>query len=70
MIVKQKDMETLKTLWRGLSGLGTLAALVLTTIGGVGFLTYEKHYLFAVALIVVLAFASKPMWNYIQKALM
>ena len=63
-------METLKTFCRGLSGLGTVAALVLTAVGGVGFLAYEKHYLFAVALIDVLAFAFKPMWRYIQKSLM
>ena len=70
MIVKQKDMETLKTLWRGLSGLGTFAALILTAIGGFGFLIYEKHYLFAVALIVVLAFALKPMKKFIETRLL
>lgn len=63
-------METLKTIWRGFSGIATLAALLLTAIGGVGYLIYDKHDLFAVALVVVLCFAFKPMWNYIQKSLM
>lgn len=70
MIDKQKDMETLKTIWRGLSGLATLAALVLAAIGGVGYLLNDKHYLFAVAVVAVVAFAFKPMWQYIQKSLM
>lgn len=63
-------METLKTIWRGFSGMATLAALVTTAIGGIGCLIYDDHYLFAVALVVVLCFAFKPMWNYIQKSLM
>jgi hypothetical protein len=63
-------METLKTFWRGLSGLATFAALVLTAIGGVGYLIYDRHILFAVALIAVVAFAFKPMWQYIQKSLL
>lgn len=63
-------METLKTFWRGFSGIATLAALVTTAIGGFGYLTYDRHYLFSVALLVVLCFAFKPMWNYIQKSLM
>lgn len=63
-------METLKTIWRGFSGMATFAALVLTAIGGVGYLTYDEHYLFAVALIAVVCFAFKPMWNYIQKSLL
>lgn len=63
-------METLKTIWRGFSGMATFAALVLTAIGGVGYLTYDKHYLFAVALVAVVCFAFKPMWNYIQKSLL
>lgn len=70
MIVKQKDMETLKTIWRGVSGLTTLAALVLAAIGGVGYLINDKHYLFAVAVIAVVCFAFKPMWQYIQKSMM
>lgn len=70
MIVKQKDMETLKTIWRGFSGIATLAALVMTAIGGVCNLFCDGHYIFVVALIVVLGFAIKPMWNYIQKSLM
>lgn len=63
-------METLKTIWRGFSGMATLAALVLTAIGGFGYLVFDKHYLFAVALVAVLCFAFKPMWNYISKMLM
>ena len=70
MIDKQKDMETLKTIWRGFSGLATLASLVLSAIGGVGYLLNDKHYLFAVAVVAVVAFAFKPMWQYIQKSLM
>lgn len=63
-------METLKTFWRGFSGIATLAALVTTAIGGIGYLIFDGHYLFAVSLVVVLGFAIKPMWNYIQKSLM
>lgn len=63
-------METWKTIWRGFSGLATLAALVLTAIGGTGHLLNDGHYLFAVALLIVVGFALKPMWAYIQKSLM
>ena len=70
MIDKQFVMETLKTFWRGLSGLATFAALVLAAIGGVGYLINDKHYLFAVAVVAVVAFAFKPMWQYVQKSLM
>ena len=63
-------METLKTIWRGFSGMAVLAALILTTIGGTGYLIYDQHYLFAVALVVVICFAAKPMWKYIQQKLM
>lgn len=63
-------METLKTIWRGFSGMATFAALVLTAIGGVGYLIYDRHILFAVALVAVVCFAFKPMWNYIQKSLL
>ena len=50
--------------------MATLAAIVLTSIGGVGYLISDKHYLFAVMLIVVICFAAKPMWTFIQKQLM
>lgn len=70
MIDNTKDMETLKTIWRGFSGMATFAAMVLTAIGGVGYLIYDRHILFAVALVVVWAFAFKPMWQYVQKSLL
>ena len=63
-------METWKTILRGLTGMATLAAMILTAIGGVGYLISDKHYLFAVMLIVVICFAAKPMWTFIQKQLM
>ena len=50
--------------------MAVLAALILTTIGGTGYLIYDQHYLFAVALVVVICFAAKPMWKYIQQKLM
>ena len=63
-------METLKTIWRGFSGMATFAALALTAIGSTGYLFYEGHILFGVSTIAVLCFAFKPMWAYIQKSLM
>lgn len=63
-------METLKTIWRGFSGIASLCALVLGTIGGIGCLLVDGRYLFSVAIAVIIAFAFKPMWSYIQKSLM
>ena len=63
-------METLKTMWRGFSGMAVFACLALTAIGGVGYLCYDGHALFAVALLAVIGFAFRPMWNYIQKCLL
>lgn len=63
-------METLKTIWRGLSGMAVMASLILATIGGIGYLIYDSHYIFAVALAVVICYAAKPMWKTIQEKLM
>lgn len=63
-------METWKTIWRGISGLATLSAMALSAFGSVIYLLTEGRILFACATIAVMAFAFKPMWNYIQKSLM
>lgn len=63
-------METWKTIWRGVSGMATIAAMVLTAIGGIGFMISEGRWLFSIATLAVLCFAFKPMWAYITKALM
>ena len=63
-------MELFKTIWRGFSGLATISALLLAAIGGIGCLLADGRYLFSVAIAVVIGFALKPMWNYIQKTLM
>lgn len=63
-------METLKTIWRGFSGMACLAALILGSIGGIGCLLVDGRYLFSAAIAAIVAFAFKPMWSYIQKSLM
>lgn len=51
-------------------GMAVLAALVLGAIGSTGYLIYDGHYLFAVASLVVLAFAAPSMYRFIQKRLL
>lgn len=50
--------------------MAVLASLILATIGGIGYLIYDSHYIFALALAVVICYAAKPMWKTIQAKLM
>lgn len=51
-------------------GLLTLAALALCAIGAIGVLLSVGRYLFSVATIVVICFAAKPMYKFIQTKLL
>lgn len=60
----------MKSFLNAVMGMAVLSALLLCAIGGTGYLCYDGHYLFAVAEIVVVAFAAKPMYHFIQKNLL
>lgn len=60
----------MKGFLNALAGLGTLAALILCAIGGIGYLINDGHYLFAIATLVVVIFAAQPMYRFIQKNLL
>lgn len=51
-------------------GLAVLAAFALCVIGATGYLLYDGHYLFAVAELVVAAFAARPMFKIITTRLL
>ena len=51
----------MKDFFRGMAVIGIIAAFALCVIGATGYLIYDSHYLFAIAEIVVSAFAAKPM---------
>lgn len=51
-------------------GMAVLAALALCAIGGIGYLCYDGHILFAIATLVVVIFAAQPMYRFIQKKLL
>lgn len=60
----------MKNLIKAVAGLGTLSAFVLCAIGATGYLLYDGHALFAVAELVVSAFAAKPIVKTFQKLLL
>lgn len=62
--------DALKSLGRAILGLAVLAAFAFTAIGAVTIVVSNHYYQFAVATVIVLAFAAKPMWKTFQKLLM
>lgn len=60
----------MKSLLNAILGLGTLSALALCGIGATGYLLNDGHYLFAIAELIVTAFAAKPMFKFFQTKLL
>lgn len=66
----KNEMDWLKSLGRGLAAIAILAAYAFTLIGVVAIMVSNGLYHFAVATLVVVAFASKPMYKTFQKMVM
>lgn len=60
----------MKSFLNALMGMGVLAAFVLCVIGATGHLINDGHVLFAIAELVVSAYAAKPMYQFFQKKLL
>ena len=60
-------MDVLKSLGRGLGAIALIACFAFALIGVVAILVCNGLYHFAVATIVCLAFAAKPMYKTFQK---
>lgn len=60
----------MKSFLNALLGMGALAALVLCAIGAIGFMLSEGRFLFSIATAVVIIFAAKPMYKFIQTKLL
>ena len=60
----------MKSFINAVLGMAVLAAFVLCVIGSTGHLLNDGHILFAIAELVVSAFAAKPMYKYFQTKLL
>lgn len=60
-------MESFKN---AILGLAVFSAAVLCAIGATGYLVADGHYLFAVAEVVVFAFAFKPIKKFVETKLL
>lgn len=62
--------EALRSLGKAVLGLAVLFAFAFTAIGTVMIVVSNHYWQFAVATVVVLAFAAKPMFKAFQKLLL
>ena len=61
--------DAFKSLGRKLLGMAVLASFLFSAIGTTAILITDGYYQFAVATVVCLVFAAKPMWRVVQKFL-
>ena len=66
----KNKMDWLKSLGRGVAAIAMVAAYAFTLIAVVAIMVCNGLYHFAVATLVVVAFASKPMYKTFQKLVM
>lgn len=60
-------MEKFKGFWTAFVGLIVGFLFVMCAVGSFGYLVKDGHYIFAVANVVTVCFAAKPIRNYFVK---
>lgn len=62
-------MERFKSFWVGMFGMVIGFLFIMCAIGSVGYLIADGHYIFAVATLVTVIFAAKPVKDFFVKSI-